>query len=225
MQEKKFKFTKSVLEKVMTPGYYYDTEVRGFCVRVNKDSSKTYYCYRRFRNSVGFASKPQRIKIGAFPELPVEAARKRAEEINAEAARGDHPLQVQRAYRKLPTLGELFVAYMEQHMRKRRKYIDETEKSFERWFGDWRDQKAVAITREQVEKRHSEIGEKRGKYAANRSLELLRAIYNRALDWGLIEGRNPAAKISQFVEFSRERVLREDEVGQLQGSAGVRAES
>jgi len=212
MTIKKFKFTKTAFEKLSAPGYYYDTEVRGFCIRINKNRSITYYVYRRFRVGTGFESKPQRVKLGFFPELPIEEARKRAEEINAEAARNDHPLRLQRAYRKSPTLAELLQAYIEQHIKKKRKCITETERMFLRWFGDWMNRKAMSITREDVEVRHSEIGETRGKYAANRALELMRAIFNKALDWELIEGRNPAAKISQFAEFSRERVLREDEL-------------
>jgi len=146
----KFKFTKASLEALTDLGYHYDTEVRGLCVRANADGTKTFYTYRRVKTQSGFESQPERIKIGRFPSLTVEQARKKAEEINAAVANGQSPLSEKRAYKQSLTLEELFLRYMNHHFKKKRKKVSQTEKDFHRWFGQWKDRKAVAITRDDV---------------------------------------------------------------------------
>jgi integrase len=59
---------------------------------------------------------------------------------------------------------------------------------------------------------HEAIGTDRGKYAANRAIALLSAMFNSALDWKVFAGDNPAARIKMFKEDKRERFLSPDEL-------------
>ncbi|MBX9691516.1 MAG: site-specific integrase [Cyanobacteria bacterium] len=96
-------------------------------------------------------------------------------------------------------------------MTKKRKGGLEIEKSFDRNFHHWRHLKASVISRHDVEKLHAEIAKNRGKYAANRAVELLRAIYNKANQWKTYNGENPASGITEFKEQKRDRILKPDE--------------
>ena len=72
MSTRKFKFIKASMEALTAAGYHYHAEVRGLCLRVNADGNKTFYFYRRVRSINGFESKPERVKIGRFPNLTIE---------------------------------------------------------------------------------------------------------------------------------------------------------
>ena len=58
----------------------------------------------------------------------------------------------------------------------------------------------------------------RSHYAANRTLQLLRAIFNWALDAALYSGTNPASRVKLFHEASRERFLQPEELPLLFGA-------
>src|SRR5207245_2120542 len=68
------------------------------------------------------------------------------------------------------------------------------------------------IRRADVVRLHSEIGRARGPYAANRAIQLLRTLFNRASDWELYSGPNPALGLQFFREHKRKRFLQADEM-------------
>jgi integrase len=72
-----------------------------------------------------------------------------------------------------------------------------------------------SIRREHVNAIHLQIGETRGRYAANRVLQFLRAVINWSIEEKLFHGENPAAGIKQFHEASRDRFLQGDEMPKL----------
>jgi integrase len=77
------------------------------------------------------------------------------------------------------------------------------------------DKKSISIiSRADIEKLHINIKEKGGLYAANRCLALLKTVFNKAIDWGF-KGHNPAAKIKNFTETSRDRALQPHEISKF----------
>jgi len=70
--------------------------------------------------------------------------------------------------------------------------------------------KLGTITREELTRVHRKIG-RRGHYAANRVMELLSSMFNKARDWGW-QGENPAAGIKPFKEHKRRRFLDAEEL-------------
>ena len=111
------------------------------------------------------------------------------------------------------TLSESFELYLERHLFKSRRCGPAMKKCFNNWLYHWKDRKLSSISRESVAILHAQLAKDRGKYAANRCLQLISAIYNKAILWKLCKTDNPARSITKFAEFSRERVLREDEIG------------
>src|SRR5207245_1063820 len=81
------------------------------------------------------------------------------------------------------------------------------ESMFKLHLHGWRLRKISTITKLDVIKLHAHIGKTRGQYTANRVVELLCAMFNRARnDWGWT-GTNPAAGVKPFKERKRARFL------------------
>jgi integrase len=206
----KINFTKTNLQNLPVPPrgkvlYFYDMSGNGLHVVVRSNGSKTFYV-RRWING-----KNEKHCIGAFPSLSIEQARDKASVYVGAIAMGDNPTERRRLLRGELTLGELFSEYVERHLKKSRKTAGDCQANFERWFGDWKDRKVSEISQQEIECRHGELFRKRGPYAANRGLQLIRATYNKGITWHLHSGTNPARGITLYDEYPRERVLQADE--------------
>ena len=67
------------------------------------------------------------------------------------------------------------------------------------------------ITRDEMNKLFNKITDKTGKGGANRFLDRLRAVFNKAIEWGW-EGSNPTANIKKHKQKSRDRYLTSEEL-------------
>ena len=220
MASYRINFTKATLETLppAAKGYdfYYDTNKaasRGFGLWVTCSGAKTFAVYRK----VG--GRPERIKIGAFPDLSIKNARKKAEGLNAAIADGKNPNEIKRGSRDQITLGELFNLYTERHSKLKTKRWKDGIAIFDNHFSSWRNRKLSNLRKADIQHWHSDIGSNNGPYIANRCLQLIRAIIN----WGIQEaaligtdqlenGANPATGISLFPEKKRDRFLQGDEI-------------
>lgn len=207
----RFNFTKKEIEKLEPPNdkqqeRFYDSKTRGLFLLVTRGGAKTFYVRRKVKG------KSELFTLGRFPELTVEQARAKASGFHSALTDGKNLVEARRAERAELTLGELFEEYLERHLKKSRKTWKVLDDNFNRYFGPWKNHKLSAITRSDVEQLHANLGQSRGKYAANRALDLLRAMYNKGIRWQIFRGDNPAVGISEFQELPRERVLQHGEV-------------
>ena len=207
----KLLFTKKELDALPPPengqqAYHYDSKVQGLSIGVSPKDRKTFILYRKIQG------RPERIKLGRYPDLSIEQARGMASKINAEIAQGENPAQRKRAIRSEMTLRELFLDYLERHAKVHKKSWQEDEAQFRRYLGSLRHRKLSEIRKPNILALHVKVGRENGPYAANRLLALLRAMFNKAQDWGW-EGINPARGLRKFREYSRDRFLMADEVG------------
>ena len=203
-------FTKTRLEGLPVPdsgrAYWYDAKTPGLCVCITAHGLRTLYVYKRL------GGKPTRYRLGRFPELTIEQARKLTAEVVVESARGRNPQTERRAARREMTLAELFAFWIEDYAIPRKKTWREDARLYEKFLSPWADRRLSAIGKRDVEGLHARIGVESGPYQANRVLELLRAAYTRArkkLDW---QGVNPAEDVDAFPEKSRDRYLLPDEL-------------
>lgn len=211
-ETKRINFTKKSIEDLEYPSdgkrqeRYYDTKARGLFLLVTEAGMKTFYVRRKIKG------KSELFLLGRFPELSVEQARAKSGAFHAAVTDGKNIAQAKRAERAELSLGELFDAYVENHLKKSRKTWQAQLENFDRSFSHWKNHKLSSITRADVEHLHMSIGRKRGHYAANRAIDLLRAAYNKGIQWHMFKGENPAVGISEFKEQPRERVLQPDEM-------------
>jgi integrase len=208
---RRFNFTKKALDALPAPShaqraYYYDVQVRGLAVAVSPAGRKTFVLYRKVN------SRPERINIGLYPDLSIEQARGKAEEMNSAIAKGENPRDEQRAMKAENTLGEFFDSYLERFAKvHKRTWKKHDLSNFNKHLSHWRNRKLSAIQKIDVVNLHNQIGRKSGHYAANRVLELISALFNKAIEWGW-KGENPAAGAPTFPEHKRERFLQPEEV-------------
>lgn len=233
-----FRFTKASIEALPRPTkgwrFHYDTEVAGLSVAIGPEptertrGNRTFYLYRRI------LGRPEKIKLGAYPDLTIERARAAATRHNAEIADGKNPAEIARALRAEITLQQLFERYLAEHAQPRgKKTIDGMKDNFTRYLGDigtpvkkargrlrskpqgsveWQDRRLSQIGEQDVRKLHAALGAGCGPYVANRVIQLLRAIFNFGMRAGELPSRaNPAAGIELFPEEERERFLLPDE--------------
>jgi len=152
--------------------------------------------------------------LGHFPEMKIEQARGRASELNSAVAKDENPFEVSVAQEE-PTLAELFEYYLEHHMRAKRKTADECERNFDRWFRSGEraiaSKRASGISHQDAEKLHEKLAESRGRYAANRAIQLAKAVYFYAIKKKKFAQDNPFAGITLFHETPRNRFLSDEE--------------
>lgn len=131
--------------------------------------------------------------------------------MNGAIALGANPAAKRRTVRDEMTLGELFETFLDLHAKKHKKSWGDDVGVFNLHLGGWRLRKISGIRKLDVVTLHAHIGRTRGQYAANRVIELLCTMFNKARDWGW-QGENPAASVKAFRERKRERFLQGEEL-------------
>lgn len=211
MSDNKFNFVKAALDALPTPAagkrtYYYDTKLRGLGISITGNGTKSFIVYR------WVSGKPERVTLGRYPDLSIEQARRKAEEVNATIAQGENPNDKRRADRAEMTLAALFQEYLERYAKQHKRTWDEDESQFNRHLTHWHQRKLSAIKKTDIQKLHHDIGRDKGHYAANRLLALLSTLFNKAIEFGVWDKSNPATGIKKFREQSRDRFLQADEL-------------
>lgn len=180
----------------------WDTRVAGLGVAVEPGGRRSYYWFRKV-NRVG-----EWKTLGRVEDIVLEAARGTASEYNARVARGENPFVRMDGV----TLGEAFEQYKERALPKSR-HVKDVAKArrrvdgiFDAYLSAWRPRPLVGITRQHVRDLHAKLG-KRSVYAANRCLQLLKAVLNYAVGQEIFAGENPAEGIDLFEERERDRYV------------------
>ena len=205
----KIKFTKRKIESLPVADKtitYHDTETTGLKLTISKAGTYTFMVYRKIKG------RPERVKLGNFPAMTVEQAKKAADIVNAQIAQGNNPNDGRRADRAELNLNDLFVEYLENHAKQYKKSWATDEMNYRNHLAHWDNRKLSHITRKDVQGLHRKIGNNTGKPQANRILALLKVMFSKAIEWGMFEGLNPAHGIKQYKEKSRERFLQADEL-------------
>jgi integrase len=169
------------------------------------------------------------MKIGAFPDMTIEQARIRAQELNGVAARKEDPSAATKRSRDEMTFGELGTWWVQQ-VKNRKRSWDYDRQILETHFEPWKSRRLSSITREAVEQLHAKISIVResggqlypgpeknrrrlgGLGAANRAMELARAMFTRAIRKGVFTGSNPVTGLEWNKKKSRRRRLMPAEI-------------
>ena len=206
---RKQSFTKKLLSDIAAPKkgrkYLHDNREKGLSAYVTPSGAVTFYVRKRVNG------RDERIIIGRFPDVSIEQARKKALDIKAQVALGKDPAADKKRLRSEITFGEMFQEYMERYSKKQKRSWQYDEREVNKFLSHWFTRKASSITKREVQALHERIHDGNGLYQANRILERISAIYNRAIRWGW-EGTNPAHGIKKFKEKSRDRFLKKDEM-------------
>lgn len=206
---RKLTFTLETLRALKPPTRgrltWWDTRTPGLCLRVTPTGAASFYLYRW---AVG---RPVKYRLGAFPGITPDQARKLAAKVSMAMAAGQNPQDQRRAERGELSLADLFKHYMDTHARPKKRTWREDERQRDRYLASLLPRRLSTITRGDVAALHARVGQDHGHYAANRLLSLLRKVLSTAADLGYHEP-NPAAGIPRFAEAKRQRYLAGDDL-------------
>ena len=105
----RIRFKKEVLDALPAPekgrSTHYDDLVQKLAVRITSAGTKTFYVITRDGDSVAW------LKLGTFPDMTVEIARKEAQKHLGDFAKGASPVKAKRIEKQRLTLGQAFDNY------------------------------------------------------------------------------------------------------------------
>ena len=190
----------------------WDEDVRGLGLRVSASGRKTWVLMYRVRGD----KRLRRATLGTYPTLTLADARDQARADLRAATKGRDPASERKAERQAETFGELAEEYIERYAKKRKRSWFKDRQALDRdLLPRFRHRKAAGITRREVITLLEEIADRGAPVGANRTLEIIRRIYN----WGIeqeIVTVNPCQRISKpGAEQKRDRVLSDAEIRAL----------
>ena len=216
--ENRIKFGKTALQALELPEAgkrltLYDTEVPKLALRVTAAGSKTFFVVKRAGASMAW------VKIGTFPEMTVELARKEAEKALGEFASGNDPAAAKRIIRGEPTFAEAFESFLDgKRKRDGTALADKTKRSYRDvarlYLGTIQNKKLSAITREDVKAAQRKAARKSASQACQ-AVAVVSSVFSFALDQETYSGTNPASRIQKSPPPSRERFAQAHELPHL----------
>jgi integrase len=194
------KLTKTFVESIPYPDsgqiFYRDSDVKGFGLRVGT-SSKVYIAEGKVDG------KTVRISIGHHGIFTAEQARSEAKNLLGMIARGINPNDISKAKKaKSVTLSEVYQAYLKARNSLKPRTIYDYDRFMKTYFEEWNNKPLAEISKDLIEKKHREIGE-RSEAQANLAMRFMRAIFNFALgqyedsSGNAIIADNPIKRLSQ----------------------------
>ena len=207
----RFRFTKTSLEKLPLPAgtartIYYDQDIGKLALRVTAAGTKSFYIVKRVAGEMVW------YKLGSFPEMTVEQARKAAEVTLGSFANEDNPAEVRRSVKGMPTLSEFFIEYGERHGVKNLAWADDQQRFRDYLKDSLGARKISLITREMVGRILTDM-DARGKAGAtvNNVRALASGILGKAIEWGYIKD-NPVRGIKTRKAVKRDRFMSAQEL-------------
>jgi integrase len=183
------KLTKGAVDRVAKPDtantdlLYWDTEPKGFGLRVTPTGKATFIVQGRVYGS----GKEARITIGPYGVFTVDQARDVAREHLRTMRMGLDPRDLKRRDEAMKvTLQQVSDAYVERPGKLKASSKMEMKRHVEKVFATWKDKPIVAITEDDVRKRHREMmerglnGKKAAPASANAAMVTLRILCNFA---------------------------------------------
>ncbi len=207
MSVKSLLFTKEVLSEIEAPkvkrNVYKDTKEKGLLLIVSYGGSKVFYLGKVINK------KYNRIKIGSFPSLSVTEARAKAIELKNNLAKGYNPMEAKKKVSNELTFKELYDKYLNEYSKINNKRWKDHAAIVERQAKCFYPIKISNIQKADIQDVFNNLT-KTGKYVANRFLGILSPIFNKAIEWELLQS-NPVIGIKKHKEQSRDRYITTEE--------------
>jgi integrase len=200
------------------PGRYivWDTELKGFALRVAESGIKIYILRYRPRGT-GRAGPRRFMVLGRHGVFTPEEARAHAKTILGAVAAGRDPAKEQAQANSGMPIAQLVEFFINQHVKPKRKartaagYAAVLNNYFVPKFGR---RHADQITPAEISQLHLSLRDR--PYQANRLVAVIASMFSFAARQGIIpRGPNPAQGIERFRESARERYLGIEELNRL----------
>jgi integrase len=221
--------------------FLWDTELKGFGLKVSKGGRKSYVC--QYRTAGGRSGDDRRLTIGQHGSpWTVETARSEAKQILGRAANGEDPAQEKQDLKKRLSVAELCDQYLlhgcgtkkastlatdkgriERHIKPligRKKVQDVTRADVKKFLQD------IALGKTATDVKTGKRGRaivRGGQGTATRTVGLLGGIFAYAVDCGMID-MSPVVGVKRFADKKGNRYLSQQELVAL-GEALRKAEA
>jgi integrase len=194
----------------------WDSELKGFGVRVQRGDTKSYLLH--YRVGTGRGAPLRKLTIGRHgsPWAP-EQARAEAKRLLGLVAQGKDPAGAKAEAKAAPTVAELAARFLAEHAEAKRKAS--TAREYRRLLEHVvlpaiGKRKVADVTRRDVERLHQTRRETPTE--ANRALACLSTMFNIAERWGMRpDGSSPCRHIEKYPQRRRERFLSAEELARL----------
>ncbi len=204
LPERKIAFTQARLKALKAPAtdrhYFYDAKVAGLCLCLTVAGSKTFYLYKKVDG------RPVRVRLGRFPDLSIDLARKAVADLTGELARGVDIVAERRSKRQEQTVNELFSQWMEVHAKPRKRSWRDDERQYHKYLATFHNRRISSLRTAEISRWHARLAKASGLYQANRVKALLSTLLNFAVRLEMLVV-NPCRSVPNFPEQSRERFL------------------
>lgn len=194
---------------------YWDRSTPGFGLRISESGRRTWIAMYRHQGRL------RRLTIGTFPPIGLADAREQAEEALRAARKGADKAAEKREALKAETFGELAEAYIDKYAkatnpktgRIRKRSWREDRRALDRdLLPAFKHRKAGDIRRREIIDLLEKIRARGAPVLANRTLEIVRRMFNWAIEREVV-AVNPCARIEKpSDEEERSRVLSDDEI-------------
>ena len=187
----------------------YDTEVRGFGVRVTSLGAKAFVLNYRVNG------RERRLTIGSYPDWSVVAAREQAKELKRSVDLGDDPMGQRHEDRAAPRVSQLASRYLAEHAVRKaaRSYRDDQSMLEKLVLPALGSLKVHEVRHDDIDRVHHEISASRP-IRANRVAQMLSKMFNLAIRWGY-RPDNPVKGWHRNPEDRRTRYLSHEELQRL----------
>jgi integrase len=189
---------------------YFDDRTPGFAMRVTATGHRSWVVFYRAKGQL------RRYTLGGYPQLGIDAARRRGREILGLAAMGKDPQAEKQSERRAETVRDVAQRYIEEHAKvKKRSWRADHNILHRDLIPVLGTRKAADVTRREIRDLLRSIAERGAPIQANRTLEIVRKLYNWAIAEELVEN-NPCDHVAKpSPENQRTRVLAPDEIRRL----------
>jgi integrase len=186
---------------------YFDERLTGFALRASQGGRKSWIVTYRH------AGRFRRLTIGPYPRLSLADARREASKALHAATQGRDPAEEKQVVCLEESFDELAHEYLEKHAKVHKRSWAEDDRILKReLLPRWRRVKAKSITRRHVRRILDGIMERGSPIQANRTLALVRKIFNFGMQRDMVEV-NPCHGLTRpGQERQRDRVLSPDEM-------------
>ncbi len=196
----------------------FDDEQPGFGVRLRAGGKRTWIAQYRM------GEKQRRVTMGTVEALDPDEARRRAKNIFARVQLGGDPQVDKHAgkARAHNTLGSVTNKYLSVYAERRlgARTLIEVRRTLTTHWKPLHEVAADSLKRSAIAGRLAEIADKNGPFAANRARAYLSAMFNWAIEQGLVDD-NPVVGTGKLAkEVSRDRVLSDSELAMVWRQAG-----
>ncbi|MEL7719030.1 site-specific integrase [Citromicrobium bathyomarinum] len=189
----------------------YDTEVKGFGVRVTPAGARAFVLNYRTR-----AGRERRYTIGDCNDWKTSAARDEARNLKRQIDVGHDPMAKVEADRNAKTVADLCKRFEEEHLPKCREATQRDYRALleREILPALKHSKVAELAFTDINDLHRKITKRGAPYVANRTMAVISKMLSLAIKWGW-RTDNPARGIERNPEKKRDRYLSTAELGKL----------